>query len=750
MTEEMKRGRYFCLLIFLICFFVMPLTSRADGNKTTDAPPVILPAGFIYPPEHIYDTRPHPDEALANIQIESNRWPHCHTFESTIQSIFRIEGVTAKSDEKKALALWKWFRILMSATGGKYAYEGAVSGKETLVHDGHKILTVYGHHQCDGLSWAMVPLWRAAGYIAFDEASHSHTTASLRYRDHDGLQRFHSFDPQGRFFWWNADLEVVGTRTLPLMQASVHRHLTLPQKVHSLRTSLHTNETIERKWNNIGQVVASGKQPAEIALSEYYRFDYGKTDGIYACAGTEIQTFSPDMTPESYHRDLSELSNKVLCTRSAEGVGLLHPKTAGETAEAIYRIHSPYVGVEATVEMDFRRQHADDLFKLHLSRDSKNWETLYDPSETGETSARIDLGRKQRAIGKPHIYTAYTFYLKVEMNARRAPTDAGLKRLHINVYRMLNKRTLPNLMPGENIFKVSADAIMPGKALRLMLDYDVTGKPFKEQHLISSFPYFFRINITGASPEIRDNYDHTFGLGDIRMGSIKMQLIDPKRDTTPSPSMITAALAEKQFLSSSPHPAGKRLLRRRNMKWTEKDISQTDGFFPQYKKRLAPSSDPLTRISHLKEQLRNGKDGSPETWRAAEELGNFPEAVDALLETLPEANIDLTLFICKALAQLQTPKAIDPLLNKWEKVPDGAPGTRYIPDVLAAIGDPRVVPALVAKLKQVRFDYRFHIAHALGELESPEARHALLDLSKNDPFPAVREMAKESLNRLAP
>lgn len=736
------------ILYSAIFFVFLSLLCLLSVQKASAESPAIIPDGFSYPPEHIYDTRRYTDEALVNVQIESNRWPHCHTFETAIQSIFRIEGVGEKSDEEKALALWKWIRILMSATPGKFAYEGAVPGKETIVFDGHKILTVYGHHRCDGLSFAMVPLWRAAGYIAFDEASHRHTTASLRYRDHDGQYRFHSFDPRGGFLWWNPDLNIVGNRTLPLMQDSVHRHLTLRQKVHSLRTSLHLNETLERQWDNVGHVVQSGRQLAEIKPGEYFQYHEGRTDGVYSSVGTEIQRFSPDVTPERYHLDLFEGSDTVSCTQVSGTTGLIHPAAAGKTAEVVYRIHSPYVGVDATLELELRRLHTDDLFRLYLSRDGKHWEMIYDASEIGDIISRIDLGRKQRAIGQPHIYTAYAFYLKAEMSARRAPTDVGLKQLNLTVHRMLNKRTLPNLLAGENIFKVNADALLPGKALEVTIDYLVNGKALREQHQITGFPYYFRIYIRGAQTEIRNNYDKAFGLGDIRMKAIKLQLVDTSGELAPSPSMLEPETGEHKFMVSKPHPSGKLLLRKRNMKRTETDLSQTNGFFPQYTKPLDKNAASPEQLSQLENLLRNGRDSSPKTWRAAEQLGNYPESIDTLLAELPTANIDLTLFICKSLAKLRDPKAIGPLLKKWEMAPNGAPGTRYIPDALAAIGDPGVVPDLVAKLKQVRFDYRFHIVHALGILGGKTAEQALMDLSENDPFPAIREEAGEALKRL--
>jgi hypothetical protein len=55
---------------------------------------------------------------------------------------------------------------------------------------------------------------------------------------------------------------------------------------------------------------------------------------------------------------------------------------------------------------------------------------------------------------------------------------------------------------------------------------------------------------------------------------------------------------------------------------------------------------------------------------------------------------------------------------------------------------------LIVPLKKCRFDYRFHVAHALGILGGPEAERALQDLARNDPFPAVREEAARALSAL--
>jgi HEAT repeat protein len=174
----------------------------------------------------------------------------------------------------------------------------------------------------------------------------------------------------------------------------------------------------------------------------------------------------------------------------------------------------------------------------------------------------------------------------------------------------------------------------------------------------------------------------------------------------------------------------------------ETDVRETSGFFPQ----SDPVRDDDDAMNTLIEELRHGDRG--QKWLAAEELGNYPKALDALLAALPEADIDQTVFLCKALAQIGDRRAIGPLLAKWSRAPRGAPGTRYVPDALAAIGDRSVVPHLVAPLKRCRFDYRLHVAHALGILGGPEAEKVLRDMAAADPFPAVRREAQRALERL--
>ncbi len=691
-----------------------------------------------YPLEEIHDTQVFADEAVVNVVLANHRWPDCSTNGSAIRDIFRLEG--AKSDQEKAIALWKWFRLLVSATG-TYAYEGETPGREALVQDPHKIFTVYGAHQCDGMSWSMAPLWRAAGYLAYDECHLGHTVASLRYRDDDGQFRFHDLDPQRRYIHWDSRQNRIGTWSMPLMRGLVHRHLVAPQRVHTLRTSLRIGETVERKWDGDGFVITWDRPPDTIVLNDqtpYFCFRPGRRDGIYAAAGEESQTLDVDTTPQQFAAALFP-GSKNFAYSVVGGRALLHPTKEGVTAEFIYRIASPYVAVEGNCEATLAKGNPSDVCRIWLSRDGVRWQPIFEKKEIGEETVKIDLGRAARAKGRPHVYTAYPFFVKVELSSARNAKGVGIRGLKVAARRQLNKRTLPNLLPGENVLRISADKIAVGRALEVEVRYRVDGKPMSVTRRTSRFPHYFRIDVPGVPSRVLKNYDQDFNNGALQMESIRMKLVPAGAGEDAS---LNEAEAQAKFERSDPNPLLADVVNKREVEAYESDVMQVSGFFPQ---SHAVWTD-METYAKLVEKFKTGE--TVERWLAAEDLGNYPAAIDVLCEALPNADTDLTLFIVKALAQIKDKKAIAPLLEIWKRAPEGAPGTRYVPDALAAIGDASVVPALVKPLKVCRFDYRSHIAYALGIMGGPAAEETLRDLAGNDPFPAVREQAEEALKKL--
>ncbi len=303
----------FSVSVGCLAILVCPASLRAE-----------LPAR-AFPREEIHVADVGPDEAVANLRIANNRWVDCFDDATAIHDIFRIEGVLDKGDQEKALALWKWFRILVSATCGGYCYETGKAGQEGIVFDPHKIFTVYGHHQCDGQSWTMVALWRAAGYMALDECHSGHTIASLRYQDADGPYRFHDLDPQHRFYYWDPGKSIVGTWTMPLLRGLVHRHVLAPQQVHDLRRSLRIGESVELLWNNQGHVVPPNKQQKTLHLLPDYVYSPGRTNGVYAAVGQETQTLVANVSPQRFAQALYNGVENTAASAPAEGQPALHP-----------------------------------------------------------------------------------------------------------------------------------------------------------------------------------------------------------------------------------------------------------------------------------------------------------------------------------------------------------------------------------------------------------------------------------------
>ncbi|MCG3178248.1 MAG: hypothetical protein BIFFINMI_00574 [Phycisphaerae bacterium] len=696
--------------------------------------------------EDNYDTTVHPDDAAVNVSLVSDRWPDCTTLESTMASIFRIEGVADRekaSDQDRALALWKWFRIMVSATGGGYVYEGP--GLDRLCYDPHKILTVYGHHQCDGMSWTMVPLWRAAGYMALDECHNGHTIAALRYKDADGLVRYHNLDPQGRYYYWDADHNRLGTWTIPIFTGHVHRHVLTPLNVHSLRTSLRIGETVGREWANTGNVIAPNKKGQIPVLSSYYEYNSEKPNkGVYASAGQEIQTL-------------------VVADD-------LHPAEKGKPAEFVYRLPPPFVVVEGSITAKATTADPGDVCRIQISRDGGPWQTVFEKSKPGAEDVSVQIGRSARADGKPDAFTAYEVRVRVQLQSVGAPGTVAVGGLKLNAIRELNKRTLPNLMPGQNVFRVNADKLPVGYLLKVDLRYQREGKPVGVTRLVGSVPFYFAINEDFKLREIR-NYDQDFNNETVAMAGYSLTLVPA--DGRKADESLPAAASEAMFAQSCPHPADMTDRKVRTGPQTESSIIQTNGFVPQSEGEL---KDDAAAMADLIKQIEAFKEPSFKQFVLIQQLGEHRGSLDYLLKLLPGANIDCTVYVVKGLARQGDARAIDPMLDKWnhgmrsvEKDPPGgsaggAPGARYIPDALAAIiahlrttdtpdaeilaARDKIVAALLKPLPKLRFDFRLHIARALGILGGDAAEAALVDLAANDPFGPSREQAAQSLAQL--
>jgi len=721
---------------------------------------VALLTGFAaaveFPPETNYDTSVGPDEALVNLRIRNSRWPDCYSLETCIRDIFRIEGVDDTSDatEAKAMALWKWLHMLKS-TGGSRVFEGNPYGRrrrftgdpktdQIEIRRGDKQLLVYGLHECGGMSRTMAHLWRAAGYLGYQEPSSGHSTAALRWPDKDGVWRMHSFNPQGHSYYWNPRDNRVGTRRLPVMRGVEYRRF-VPPMTHTLRTSLRTGEVVVRKWENDGYI-----QKTQRMLGWAGKVGDNRRHFKAHVAGQEDQTLAATTEPKLFRGALWTGSANTACSPAGEGRAALHPKEPGKLSSFIYRLASPYVAVEAVVEAELLKTAPGDLCRLSFSTDrGKTWNTFYEKQKVGVERVKIELGQKRYWAKQPSITSYYTFLVKAEFKTDGKPDGVGMNALKVTVHRQLNMRCLPNLMPQENVIKISADSMRPGLALKFKLDYEVNGKPKSVTRVIARFPHYLKIDVNGLPKDKLKNPYYLDKLGGkrwfnlpehpLRMRSLRVELV-PLASVTPDKSM-PAEEAEAFFkkVYPNPHKRDRRMISKSKIPQYEDQVS---GFFPQHPVDADnPPTDKTEYYNWLIARIGTSDARLPKC-----PAGTDP--VEFAIKRFPRCHSLHTLGFCNVFAHYKDKRAIPVLLAKWKLAPRYSPGDRYIPDALAAIGDRSVVPALVKRMTELRTSHRVHIAHALGILGGAQARKALEFLAKNDPNISARGEAQRALDAL--
>ncbi len=717
-------------------------------------------AGFAgegeYAPESIYDTTVHSDEALVDVRVRNSRWPDCYSLETIIRDVFRLEGVddTPDANRAKAFALWKWLHMLKSTRGSR-VFEGNPYGKRTRftgnpatdqieIRSGDKQLLVYGLHECGGMSRTMAHLWRSAGFLGYQEPDPGHSTCALRYPDKDGVWRMHTFNPQGYNYYWNPRDNRVGTRRKPVMRGCEYRRF-VPPLTHTLRTGLRPGETVTRRWKNDGYIQKTSRMLkwAGKVGDPSRHIDAG-------VAGQEDQVLAAVTDPKDYLTQLWPGSTNTACSAPAAGSAALHPAEADKTASFIYRLPSPYIAIEAELEAELVKTAADDICRILFSTDmGKSWHPLHEKKDVGTEQVKLSVGRKRYWNKQPSITSSYAVLFKAEFKTDGKPVDVGMNALKIVVHRQLNMRCLPTLLPAENVYKISAASMGPGSALKFSLDYEVNGEARSLTRVISKFPHYFRVDVKGLpAKKLKGPYyltpmggKRSFNLPEhpLRMKAMRLELV-PLASAKPAASM-PAAEAEPFFKKAypNPHEYHRKMTHKKKIPDHESEVS---GFVPQIPRNSKQPSDPREYYNWLVDNLGTTDAKLP---KAGEDV---KDVIAWCMKKFPGCHHLHTMGFANVFAHFKDKRTIPVMLEKWKKAPEYGPGDRYIPDALAAMGDRSVVPALIKPLKRLRFDYRVHIARALGVLGGAEAKKALEMMAREDPNISVRGEAKRQLDAL--
>ena len=383
--------------------------------------------------------------AVTDLKITCDRWPDGTDLRQFGLDAIRIEG--AKTDEEKALAVWRWMRRCTMRTNGRAPREGR------RWVDASKILNVYGAHHCGGLSLLLTDIWRSIGYPARRLYRHGHTLGDLWYTDKDGVGRYHTFDNNYGWFVYTRDGSRIAHAEDIGADFSIYDH---PSRTHvpwldkkmwmwgwchmpqmalpKPRTmDLRPGEGVVRLWGNHGKPHHDnvGVRPWDEKDQPTYKREFG--NGV----STWLIDFGPDW------RD-SLAAQPVNATVKN---GALVQADPARPAEVVYRVWLPYIVADgqlllkATGNVTIETDHG------------KTWRTV----KPGEFYVKQGLTKTNG--GPPGRY-AYLLRLRLTDGAK-------VSQFAVADVVQLNSRSLPALIAGENKITVHGN-LAEGYAVQVM------------------------------------------------------------------------------------------------------------------------------------------------------------------------------------------------------------------------------------------------------------------------------------------
>ena len=716
--------------------------------------------------------------ALEGLRISNNRWPDASSLRSFAEDAIRLQR--ARTEEEEALALYDWIARVMTIGGSPH--EGP-PGHEVFVMDTLKMLTVYGNHWCDGQARIYETMWRSLGRQArrlYIPMRH-HTMAELSWRDTDGQERWHLLDVNNGWYvrnaaGWIANSEDIERDPLLVLTANqnlkmrtkgwLRTHLT-PLPTHPMGIHLRHGESYALLWDNGGIYYVNPKTLASVSSdSPLY-----KPGGEYSrfIGGSEI-VFAPDLSDPGWADDLAqEPENAKLFA------GRITPAAAGQPAVFTYRFDFPYVIADAVIEATILRSDPRASAAISFSIDEgKTWMPVWNAANQGQGRLRLSLGSEREKDGQTSVRGIYSYLLRFESKAPNDPGQIAFSDLKFTNRAMMNKMTLPNLQPGWNKFKVAAQAMSPGTAIKVVLEWSDKDGLQRAERIADRLPFEF------------DVFANTSGGATAQMRALRFEAIALREEAMRSKQLNSGSQADRTLAiiaaGSSKQTAAVRPLieilqgEDQELRYWAADALGKIGDTQAVPALIAALRDPYEAVRmsasvalgdlRSKEavpalgDLVSGKipaakgytlfnpvDVGAAQWMAAQALGRIGDlrAVPILADTVVAAGGDLGLYVAKALGELGDRRAVPALIAAAKQGDE--PALRGIVEALGRIGDASAAPILIGLLQTGKEDVRLEAAIALGRLRDPSATAALKKASESDPLGYVREAAAKALSR---
>jgi len=467
-----------------------------------------------------------------DLKIVCNNWPDTSALRDFGESSIRI--FQAKTNEEKAMAIWRSIQHLTVATG-VIPKEPALGIDYVL--DPLKSLNVYGGHWCDGLSRVMEMTWRSLGYRAQKLYKFGHTFADCHWKDNDGIERWHVFDVSQHWFVYDRTASHIATKdelaldhsliyfpsrtpvpgSPSFMQPSYVHGGHLKTEPHHTGINLRIGESMERHWGNEDKPYYNlfGKEKRKDFKHGPYPVTYGNGRLVY----------EPDLSKRTYKQGLFQIPINLNCTEEDGLRPALHPSKTSEKGVAIFKVSLPYIVPDAWIKARIVRESLKDEIRFSLSVDGGHaWRTIW---EAGKEVGAFNLDHlgfcetfdpNQKNL--PKIATPfgrYEYLVKIEVKSAEKITSCGLESLSLVTVFQHNLFSLPMLWPGRNKITVQGD-LDPNSMLRVTYVWDdAEGQGRKDIVTIATMPYQYEIITKGKIWE------------DVVCRSIKIEALQRKR-----------------------------------------------------------------------------------------------------------------------------------------------------------------------------------------------------------------------------
>jgi hypothetical protein len=226
-------------------------------------------------------------------------------------------------------------------------------------------------------------------------------------------QEYRCFNPNGlkyRYYYYNWDRG--------------HRYI----------LNLRDNEVYTRYYKSLG------------ASAEYYVPDNGddpeKPNPRYRIRGNGIRSFEPNLTDNS----LLEAAHSISNCKAIAPAGVV-PGKAGEIGEIIFKVEGANVITHLRVKANVQRKTNGDLTEICVSTtNGLTWNEVWKNENVGDVSVNLSL--------RDEVNGAYEVLVKVSLMGKDNPADACLRRIEFETITMLNSKTQPKLLLGENMVYV--------------------------------------------------------------------------------------------------------------------------------------------------------------------------------------------------------------------------------------------------------------------------------------------------------